>query len=343
MRSINWPVLIASIALSFTLWFVVSAQNRSINYVQLEVQIDGLDQDLVYVKDKPRSISVMVRGNPGSIRGLVDDNARAVVQLDQAKMGVSSYSVRVVPDRLRQLLVDQNPTVSIELEPIETREVTVSVETSGKLSDNRYVLEDLLSSPSKVEVRGPKSQIKDATRVMAVIDLTSVEPNRAIPYTVNVQIQNAAGANIQYALATPSTVSITPTFAPAPIEFPAFVSLDLKSVKAADGFEIVGYTTQPEQVTVYGTSLNVARVGTVRTAPILASQIRETQTIEVPLVTPRGVSVRPRTVRVTIEVRPKAAFGVPPVQPPVSNDGNTADPGTRGGTVPEAPVRNVPN
>jgi hypothetical protein len=177
----------------------------------------------------------MVRGNPASIRGLVDDNSRAVVQLDQAKMGVSSYSVRVVPDRLRQLLVDQNPTVSIELEPIETREVTVSVETSGKLSDNRYVLEDILSSPSKVEVRGPKSQIKDATRVMAVIDLTSVEPNRAIPYTVNVQIQNAAGANIEYALATPSTVSITPTFAPAPIEFPAFVSLDLKSVKAADG------------------------------------------------------------------------------------------------------------
>jgi YbbR domain-containing protein len=272
----------------------------------------------------------MVRGNPTTVRTIAGENAVAVVQVENPKIGLGSYPVRVLPEQLSKLVMDGAPLVNIELEEIQVQEVNVSVETTGKLADNRYVLEDLLASPSRVVVKGPKSDLGGELRATAVIDLDSVEANRAIPYPVTVQVKRGSGAAVQYAIVTPSTVNVTPTFAPAPIEFPAFVSLDLGRVKAAEGFEIVGYRTSPEQVTVYGTSLNVARVGTVPTAPIIASQIRSTQTIEVPLKPPAGVNVRPRSVQVTIEVRQKAV-------PDVSNgprgtaapaDGNTTNSGT---------------
>jgi len=325
MKKVNGSVLVASIFVSCTLWFVVSAQNRATNYVQLEVRLEGLDRDKFFVVNSPRTMSVTVRGNPSLVRSIVDENANAVVQLDNPTMGTTAYPVRVLPERLQQLLVDPDPKVSIELEAIESREVPVTVETSGKLTDDRYVLEDLLVSPSKVMVKGPKSQLDENLRVLATINLDTVAANRAIPYPVNLQIQSGSGANAQYAIASPGSVNVTPTFAPAPIEFPAFVSLDFARVRAAEGFEIVGYKINPEQVTVYGTSLNVARVGTVKTAPLMASQIRSTQTLEIPLLPPRGVNVRPRQVQVTIEVKPKSLPDTGTTASPTPNDGNPPD------------------
>ncbi|MDX2065828.1 MAG: CdaR family protein [Fimbriimonadaceae bacterium] len=325
MKMPNLPIFVASLVLAMTMWFIVSAENSTVRYVQLEIRLDGLDKNRFFVRDIPRFITVSLRGNPQTVESVVDANAVAVVQFANPQPGITSYPVKLLPERLAQFVQDANPRVNVELEPIIEKRLPVTVETTDKLSESQYVLEDLIASPKIVTVRGPQSDIEQADRVLTTLDLGSVAPNRAVPYSVTPEVLTAAGTKVQYAIVTPGAINVTPTFAPAPIEFSAFVTLDLRGVRAAPGYEIVSYRTQPEQVTVYGQSLDVARVGNVTTAPIRAGRISGTTTITVPLVPPRGVNVRPRNVDVTIEVREKAIPNSDPVQPAPSDAGNPAD------------------
>lgn len=315
MNRLNAPALIAAFVTAVLLWFVVTSQNSVSTIVTMEVRIQGLDDDRLFVTKVQPTVAVNARGNPRETASLSGENAYAYIDLQGAKPGRSTYPVRFYPDGVDRFLINPPRRITVELEAVVQKELPVSIQTSGSLREPGFVLDEVLADPPTVTVRGPKSEVDQIVRVKAVLNLAEVTATKTGPYPADVTAETDDGRQMRYVRPTPFEVRLSARLLTAPVERQVFVEPDFAGRPAA-GFEITGYRFDPPRVTLSGASIELARLSRVVTEPIDLNDLRENRVLNVGLRTPAGVRASPRQVRVTIEVGPRQAPSAPePARP----------------------------
>ncbi len=300
------------------LWMVVLPQQlskriRGFN-IKLERPYPFNDKKFFIVK-KPESIIVHAMVTEQEYKDLIG-TVTAEVDLSEASSGTHSYPVSISPSRFQKLVREGIPTAVYTLEPVIQTKVPVVVTSTGKLSDQSLLLDDLKFATREVEVNGPKSAVSAVSRAQATLRLDMVDVKA--PQSMDVSLEpfdsdNHIVANVDI---RPAQVTITPKLSPSPKNQTVFVEAKFVG-KVPDGYIVKNYTVEPDRVLVSGPSRLVTGMTKVFTEPIDVSQLTSTQTLTVLLQTPpEQTSYDAKEVKVTIYIEPVSIKNLNPVAVP---------------------------
>ena len=307
-RPINWTLLVASFVISILLWMFVGAQTSQFRTISVDVRSQGADSDRFFVRKIPDSVSATLRGTQSQLAAISPQSVQAYVDLSGAKPGRNEYPIRLFPEQVQQLLSDFPRTVMVDIEPIIQRDLPVTVESSGELPDSNFVINDISAKPSRVLVKGPKSEIDQIEKVRAVLPLGQVEMDRVAPYPIDVVALTRDNRPMQYVRCIPLQINVTASMVVASVEKEAFVNAKLVGSPASE-FQVLDCQIDPPRVTVSGSASLLAKLTTLETEPIDVSGLSGTTTVEVAVNPPMGVRLRRKTVKVTIRIEPKSLPG----------------------------------
>lgn len=321
---VNIPILVASFAAAMMLWAVVFAQNRPYIHrnIVVKLEVNGLDTSRYAVILPPRTIRLAINTSEDKLKEIKDTpELVAMVDVSSAQVGKQSYPVQIFPERFRDLLVDHTLFQRLEVESVERRLVEVTVESLGQLPTRDLVLDDTVVTPSRVAIQGPKSQVDQVVTARARLELPNVNPDLHKSYTVEVNAVAEGGRPLPDVRTDPLFVAITPVINSAPEEKPVFVSADLRG-RVSEGYEVISYRVEPDQVRVRGKSIALAGLTRVMTEPIELGGITSSETILSVVRLPVGVQlVKPQRIRVRIELKklrkvlPTTTNPFPPIIP----------------------------
>ena len=307
-RPINWTLLVASFVISILLWMFVGAQTSQFRTISVDVRSQGADSDRFFVRQIPESVSATLRGTQSQLSAVSPQSVQAFVDLSAAKPGRNEYPIRIFPEQVQELLSDFPRTVVVDIEPIIQRDLPVTVESSGELMDNTFVLDNISAKPGRVLVKGPKSEIDQIEKVRAVLPLGQVEPDHLAPYPVDVVALTRDNRPMQYVRCIPLQINVNASLVVASVEKEAYVNAKLVGAPAS-GFQVLDYQMDPPRLTVSGSATLLAKLTSLETEPVDISGLSGTTTVEVAVNPPMGVRLRRKTVKVTVRIEPKTLPG----------------------------------
>ncbi len=311
---VNVLLMIASLVVSMILWAVVYPQSqppentRSFN---ARLYAQGLDFTKFAVTGSVPTVHVYLHGPDDAMEPLTDRDIEARADLSTATSGKNYYPVQIWISGKRPRLIKPEPVpnVQFEIEPVMTRTLSVSVESTGSLADG-YVLDDKSIEPKRVKVVGPRSQVLGIQSVRAVLDLDIVDTKNPHSQLVEIQpIAENSRTSIEMVRTEPTNVTITPVVNLPQAEKSLYVTPDLKG-KPAPGFEIVSYQTEPNPITIRGKNIVLAALTKLSTVPISIADIKTTTTFLSDVKLPTGTTLKTRqVVKVRVVVQATKLLG----------------------------------
>ena len=296
----NWPLKVAAIGLATLLYggLVLSQNTLSVaGPIQIEVR-NQPDNTFLLTAIPPLTEIRYV--SPSGARAITS-TFEATIDLANVTPGTGSRSVAVAVrsiDPRITVLGFEPAVVAVEMEPLETKSVNVTISPGTPPSDLQ--LGPSKADPAVVNVSGPKSVVDRVVgaRVNVVIQPSGVDVDQLLP----VVPIDALGDAVSPVSLDPSAVHVTiPVFSNRQSRtLPVSASV---TGTAAPGFQITDVTIDPPTLTVEGDADQLAALLRVDTAPIPITGVSSTIDRDVGLALPTGVvSLTDQTVHVTIKV-----------------------------------------
>lgn len=163
----NLGLKVLSVCLAVFLWAVVVGEQKVEVTMTIPLEIKDVPRELVLVNEPPDSLEVRLRGPKtlvttlaprevtfeGLPKSFVEGENLIVVRPESVRVPRGIQVVEATPRRIRVLL-----------DAITVREVEVSPRIEGTPAKG-FVLKRVTSSPSRVRITGPKSELRQLTRI----------------------------------------------------------------------------------------------------------------------------------------------------------------------------------
>ncbi len=165
----NWGLKIFSFLLAFVLWLTIIPQEKeySEKTVAILLEISNVPRDLELVERPTTPIDVTVRAPLRLLSQISSSNVTAKLNLERGNTYQEEYplnnSMVTVPPGAEVVRISPNK-VTIKLERTKQQLMDVVPSLIGKLREG-YRIEKIDVNPSRVEVKGPESQIKAKDKV----------------------------------------------------------------------------------------------------------------------------------------------------------------------------------
>lgn len=299
------PMFFASFMLSLILWFAVqSTQPRGAQSILVSLDYQNLPEGLI-VTSIPEEVQVRVEATEDELRQIKPERMIAVVDLQEAKVGREAYDVALsapsdIPGE-KNLIRSRVP---VTVENVVSRPLPVTVETSGLIpSEANLTYQSSDVDPARVTITGPESEVRQASKVRALIDLTQVtEVN--LEQLVPLEVLDASNRPLPNVEPSVRIAKVRPGVSSSPEMKGTLVVPDFTG-QPAFGFRVKEFSVSPNQVMVRGSSETLSRVSTVATNRLSLEGLTQTKVFEVEIDAPRGVVwVNPRKVRVRVVIEP---------------------------------------
>lgn len=157
----NWKLKLAALALAVLLWGVVSAEQVTVQWLPIPVEVDLNDPDFVRVSGpRPAEVNVRFAGPGRELWELAVNRPVLSLRVEDAGDGRRIYVIDPqmvrIPRELSVNAIDVRPgTVRLAFQRVATRDVPVRVVVAPG-SQRRWVVADSLrASPARVRVSGP--------------------------------------------------------------------------------------------------------------------------------------------------------------------------------------------
>ncbi|MEW6285388.1 MAG: CdaR family protein [Chloroflexota bacterium] len=306
----NFRTFLLALVLGVAVWVsaVTSADPDEIrlypNPVPLEIV--GKAPSLIITSDVPDTVEVTLRA-PRSVWEQLNATERSVqATLDLSGLEAGEHQVAVqirVLARPYQIVLASPETVTVRLEPVATRTLTIEKLVSGIPALGYQAGEAVLSSET-VRISGPESLVNQAVRARVVINLTNARENfeQAVP----IQILDENETVIQGLTLTPDVVQVS-----VPVsQQGGFRDVAVKVVvtgQIAPGYRLENISVFPPVVTVFAADpdLVASLPGVVETQPLDLQGADEDITTRLALNLPQNVTlVGAQTVQVTVGISP---------------------------------------
>jgi YbbR domain-containing protein len=254
----DWILKLLSMAITVTLWLVVTGQNQPVT-THVSVQLNFVrPQSLEISNDPPRTVDVTLVGSRNKLDKLSAPDLIATIDLTDQRAGerMIRFSERAqlsLPNGIR--VTGFSPTaIPIQLDPMIEKQSAVEPKISGKPADG-YEVYSTSADPSVVTMRGPAGHLnvldkvptetiwlagqkEGFTATSVAIDVSDVKVEVLDP-AVNVQVvigerrTEKTFANVQ--VVSESGMNYTPRIATVTILGPA---TDLERL-SSDGIKVV--------------------------------------------------------------------------------------------------------
>ncbi|HWQ97008.1 MAG TPA: CdaR family protein [Clostridia bacterium] len=195
-------------------------------------------------------------------------------------------------------------TVKVEIDKLVTKTVPITTTFSGELPEGYWADMDALTTTSRLDITGPKTDISTITHGECVVDLS--EKTGTIYSTFDVTFydknNNIVSSDIIIGTLPTSTVRL-------PIYPIKNVPVDVESsLVGADNLaanhEIIKAVSTPETVRLVGDQATLDKIDTIALEPIAINGLDSTMTVSGTLIVPDGVRLLDSTtVSVLLEVR----------------------------------------
>jgi len=185
----NLAPKVISFILVFIIWGFIVGKQRAEMWLTVPLEYYNMPASMEITGELVNKVEVGIRGLPGVISGITQEQIRAHVDLSKSSHG-TSY-LRLSPENIRLPLGAEitkiNPSsIRIRLEEVKTHSIPVKVHFTGKLP-NSLRLKTTLVEPPFLVLQGPESLLKNVREILTEpVDLSSVKENMKIPVGVDV-------------------------------------------------------------------------------------------------------------------------------------------------------------
>lgn len=170
-------LLILALAISVFIWAVAQGTSSIQQSFDVEVELVGVEDDLVVTDQSSDSINVRLRGSRAALRNLSVDQLKYRVDARGGKPGVAIYEVDVesIPHPTGTSFVGYSPSrLQVRFEKRGRKNVPVRAETEGSPAPG-YHLVGVAVEPEKVWLEGARSQVMRMKEVATEkIDVTGL-------------------------------------------------------------------------------------------------------------------------------------------------------------------------
>lgn len=320
-RNLGYKIL--SLALALLLYAVVYAQRRPIQSREIFIQPEVVNlSDGMMVKTPPAGAKVTVTGSPAGIEDFSNQRIKAVVNLANAKTGnnpveieyrTGETGVEVIGPQRTQVAIEKSERVSFSVDVLYNEKPPPG-----------YVFEGPKVEPSKVVVRGLRSEVSRVTRVVAIVN--NADSTGAFSGMLDVAAQTSGYEDVDGVTVEPSKVTVTIGLKKAPLYKDMVLSAAFQGTPAP-GAAIIGYTFDPLTVNVTGPRDDITNRSTIA-VPVDISNIEGSITRQIRVPVPPGlkiVSPESGMVGVRVDVRVIAPSPTPPPASPGPSENKPAN------------------
>jgi len=163
----NLSLKLISIFLAGILWYFVISEKEGETALSIPLDFRNIPSSLIIIKNPVESINIRINGPVTLLRGLSPREVKAIIDLSDAKPGVSTFGIQpqdiTVPRGLR---VSMRSPDSIMLRFDELFKKTVLVEAMlvGKPPEG-YKITGVWVDPPAVEIAGAQSELKGLKKI----------------------------------------------------------------------------------------------------------------------------------------------------------------------------------
>ena len=273
----------------------------------IPIEIIGQDPSLIRTSEIPNTMDVVSIRAPQSVWELLEsqDNAvRAILDISGLSAGEHNVDVQVQVGLRPMQIVLVNPlTVPVELEPLSTQTLPVSLSLSGQPAAGYQAGEPRIDV-KEVTISGPESAVKDAIRARVVISLDGLR--EGIDESVPIQIINSKNEVLRGLTVNPETTQVK-----VPISLQGgFRDVAVKVVvrgQVAIGYRLENISVFPPVITVFANDPSVvtALPGVVETQPLDLQDAKEDISTRLSLDLPANIRlIGAQTVQVQVSISP---------------------------------------
>lgn len=162
----EWFLRIISLLFAFVIWLYVNESRRSIISMEVPLNFINLPPDMAIVKLSNSTVNVRIAGARWLLEGVGSFKPKAEIDLKGVAEGVNLISILPeyikVPSYVEVALITPS-TIEVEVEKVITKKVKVQL-IPGE-SNPYYNVSVLNYSPHELELRGPRSSVKDRNEV----------------------------------------------------------------------------------------------------------------------------------------------------------------------------------
>lgn len=183
-KKYNIMLKIVSIIAAIVLWFfVMSVINPDITttYRDVKVTLKGVTElyesrEYSIVSDKNMMLNVKLRGSRNDILKLDKSDIEVICDVSEITGdGENRIDCTVITPNTNISVANRNELkVTVVVDKITEKEIPVNVEFEGELGENLSLGEKELS-PSKITVKGPKSEINSISHALVKTDISDLE------------------------------------------------------------------------------------------------------------------------------------------------------------------------
>ncbi len=321
----NWRLKLTSLVVACGMWVgVVYATNPpAITTVAVPVQVNGLGSNLLTLHSI-QPVTIKVAGVASNVRAAtVSSHLFASVNLKrisrpgeyEVPLTLSktdpNFAVLSSPNKVL-VVVDVWKTASLPVHVVVSKAPPV-----GYLVNNSATT----ATPADITVRAPSSILPNLL-AEARVSLGSVLSSESIPATVSLVNTGNLAQQITF---QPTVVSVHAVITSTTTHTTLAVVATVTG-QVASGYALTGIQTTPLTVDASGASSALAGLAALDTQPVDVSGLSKDTTIQVPLVTPSGVSTSTTVVTVVVTISPLPPATASPTPTPNPSPTPTATP-----------------
>ena len=195
-------------------------------------------------------------------------------------------------------------TVLVEIDALVTKTVPITTTFTGELPEGYWADMDALSTTSRLDITGPKTDISTITHGECVVDLTDRTSTIYSTFDVTFYDKNNEVVSSDIIIGTLPTSTVR-----LPIYPMKHVPIDVENAlvgadNLAANHEIIKAVATPATVRLVGDQSALDKIDTISLEPIAVNGLDETMTVSGAIVVPEGVRLLDsETVSVLLEVR----------------------------------------
>ncbi len=188
----NWHIKLISLALAAIVWIYVSSLQEKEKFLSVPVSVVGTPEDYLIASEIPKTVKVVLRGREEKLALVNEEKMAAVIDLAEDSSGMVKKRIKIDESTTPQnvTIKEVTPrTVYVLLEKALTKKVKVAPVIVADLPYG-YNLEDVVTEPETVEIRGPKSYL-EAVKSVYTREINLKNITETTIFKVNIDTSNS--------------------------------------------------------------------------------------------------------------------------------------------------------
>jgi YbbR domain-containing protein len=312
----HWLLALVSLVAAFAIWFVIQDVENPRVEAQFPaegepstIEVEAVNADRLIPNQTFVVEQLTVQGREDDLEGLTADDFEATIDVkDIPANSATSVPVKVNSTRDGVKVLSVVPaTVIVTLEPVQEREMTVTLNPSGQLATG-FKVDDTKIEPVTVTLSGLRERIDNVVSVDLDVPLGNLREGSNL---VDGELKARSNTGVVNVNISPARGKVTYTVSQEFVQRSLPVAANVNGQVAA-GYRLGNIVFEPPVISVSGRANDMANLTEIRTEPIqlgnAKSEIRLIANIS-NVGAQANLSLERQQVAVRIEVKPLECTG----------------------------------